>query len=122
MVKVTLRNTSLEETCEKPLRCHDSKFRTIDGSCNNLQHGHWGRAETALQRIGMAAYADGKEQDGEITERNGKVQGETRDGRGRERGGRGTGNGSGNGKGTWDGADLEENGSRLKVKWEERDG
>ncbi|XP_043217352.1 peroxidase-like [Amphibalanus amphitrite] len=59
LVKVTLRNTSLEETCEKPLRCRDSKYRTIDGSCNNLQHGHWGRAETALQRIGMAAYADG---------------------------------------------------------------
>ncbi|XP_061169378.1 chorion peroxidase-like [Saccostrea echinata] len=37
-----------------------SKFRTIDGSCNNLEHPLWGMAETPLVRFMPSAYEDGR--------------------------------------------------------------
>lgn len=37
-----------------------SKYRTEDGSCNNLAHPLWGRANTALTRLLPPDYEDGK--------------------------------------------------------------
>lgn len=36
----------------------NSKFRTIDGSCNNIEHPSWGKADNCLQRILPFDYAD----------------------------------------------------------------
>ena len=36
-----------------------SKYRTFDGSCNNVQHQHWGQANTAFQRLLPPDYEDG---------------------------------------------------------------
>ena len=36
------------------------QFRSIDGSCNNIQHPHWGQANTALHRLLPSVYEDGK--------------------------------------------------------------
>lgn len=37
----------------------NQKYRTIDGSCNNLLNPHWGQANIALQRILHPIYGDG---------------------------------------------------------------
>ena len=37
----------------------DDKFRSIDGSCNNLRNAHWGQANIALQRLLDPSYVDG---------------------------------------------------------------
>jgi hypothetical protein len=42
-------------TCSKT-----SKYRTIDGSCNNLAHPYWGKAGTPLIRFVCSAYDDSK--------------------------------------------------------------
>ena len=36
-----------------------SKFRTIDGSCNNMRNPTYGRKDTVFQRIWAPAYDDG---------------------------------------------------------------
>lgn len=36
-----------------------NRFRTQDGSCNNIRHSHWGRANVALNRILPPDYEDG---------------------------------------------------------------
>ncbi|KAG7309805.1 hypothetical protein JYU34_004307 [Plutella xylostella] len=41
-------------TCKK-----SAKFRTIDGSCNNLKHPAWGRSIAPFTRIAKPKYADG---------------------------------------------------------------
>lgn len=62
--KFSARNTILSENCPAPPRCNQhSKYRAIDGSCNNLQSTLWGRSETAFQRILPAQYSDGKTPD-----------------------------------------------------------
>ena len=37
----------------------DQTFRSIDGSCNNRIHPHWGMANVALQRLLDPKYEDG---------------------------------------------------------------
>ncbi|UYV81294.1 hypothetical protein LAZ67_20000679 [Cordylochernes scorpioides] len=39
--------------------CRPSRYRSADGSCNNLEFREWGRSFTALQRFLPPAYADG---------------------------------------------------------------
>ena len=42
------------------LRCDPgAKYRTIDGTCNNLKEGNYGRAMTPYQRILLPEYGDG---------------------------------------------------------------
>ena len=36
-----------------------SRFPTVDGSCNNLKHPHWGSAFSCFTRLLPAAYSDG---------------------------------------------------------------
>lgn len=48
-------------TCANPSKsCQDSKYRTIDGSCNNLKHTEWGMSETPYWRLVQNNYGDGK--------------------------------------------------------------
>lgn len=54
------RNTPLETQCNTNLTCSDSKYREIDGSCNNNRDARLGQANTPLQRILQPAYSDGK--------------------------------------------------------------
>lgn len=55
-----LDNTVLENACEPQPTCNpNSKYRTIDGSCNNLREPNYGKSFTPLQRILGNAYADG---------------------------------------------------------------
>ena len=37
----------------------NGKYRTADGSCNNLRHPKWGRANVALTRLLESDYEDG---------------------------------------------------------------
>ena len=40
----SLRYTSLSDKCQKEPDCdQNAKYRTIDGSCNNLKYPLWGR-------------------------------------------------------------------------------
>lgn len=50
-----------EYTCPiGPRYCSNSRYRSIDGSCNNLQNPTWGMAETPYGRLTKYNYADGK--------------------------------------------------------------
>uniref|UniRef100_A0A1W7R9Z5 Peroxidase n=1 Tax=Hadrurus spadix TaxID=141984 RepID=A0A1W7R9Z5_9SCOR len=40
-------------------QCQESRYRTFDGSCNNLRNPSWGRSFICLRRILPPAYADG---------------------------------------------------------------
>ncbi|XP_026330359.1 peroxidase-like [Hyposmocoma kahamanoa] len=39
--------------------CGKDKYRSIDGTCNNLQHPNWGRRDAPFTRIATPRYADG---------------------------------------------------------------
>ncbi|RZF43124.1 hypothetical protein LSTR_LSTR001302 [Laodelphax striatellus] len=52
-------NTIIADTCPQVQLCDPSKYRTADGSCNNLSQDRWGKAGTALQRILPPKYQDG---------------------------------------------------------------
>jgi len=39
--------------------CTDSKYRTLDGSCNNLYNPYWGKSSVCHLRLVPAAYEDG---------------------------------------------------------------
>ncbi|CAH0394955.1 unnamed protein product [Bemisia tabaci] len=46
--------------CTTPVpHCVDSKYRTIDGSCNNLKNPLWGTPNTQYARLLPSKYADG---------------------------------------------------------------
>lgn len=42
------------------MNCNFSaKYRTIDGSCNNIAHPFWGRTNSGLGRVLPPRYSDG---------------------------------------------------------------
>ncbi len=53
--------TVLNNTCLAPTTCATaSKYRTIDGSCNNLKIPNLGKSDTVYRRLSKPAYADGR--------------------------------------------------------------
>ncbi|KAJ4448745.1 hypothetical protein ANN_00136 [Periplaneta americana] len=52
-------NTVIADSCPRPTNCRAERYRSADGSCNNLQNERWGRAGTALQRVLPPKYGDG---------------------------------------------------------------
>uniref|UniRef100_A0A0A9Z8J0 Chorion peroxidase n=1 Tax=Lygus hesperus TaxID=30085 RepID=A0A0A9Z8J0_LYGHE len=57
--RFSLLNTILADSCPRRGQCFPSKYRSYDGSCNNLRNPEWGAVGTALQRILPPKYADG---------------------------------------------------------------
>ena len=56
-----VRNSILAKNCPIAPSCNsDAKYRTIDGSCNNLENPLRGKSETAFQRILPPLYDDGE--------------------------------------------------------------
>ncbi|XP_066994780.2 peroxidase [Anabrus simplex] len=52
-------NTVIADSCPSTNQCQMTKYRSADGSCNNLANEKWGRAGTALQRVLPPKYGDG---------------------------------------------------------------
>lgn len=57
--RFSLTNTVIKDTCPKPPPCPPSKYRTFDGSCNNLNHPSWGKSYSPFQRLLSPRYFDG---------------------------------------------------------------
>ncbi len=58
--QATSKFTVINNTCLAPTTCNSaSKYRTIDGSCNNLQIPNLGKSNTVYRRLIKPAYADG---------------------------------------------------------------
>ncbi|KAG8229093.1 hypothetical protein J437_LFUL009562 [Ladona fulva] len=58
----SILNTIIGDSCPRRPQCSNLsslKYRTADGSCNNLRNGEWGSANVALQRILPPKYGDG---------------------------------------------------------------
>lgn len=66
---VALQNVA--DVCLTSIPCNPrARYRSFDGSCNNLQQPGWGSVNTALVRLLPAAYQDGKwhRQEGDISD------------------------------------------------------
>ena len=64
-----IRGTRFEELCPRPPPCDNfARFRTYDGSCNNLENPKFGWTFTPYQRILPNAYHDSKSQCLKITQ------------------------------------------------------
>jgi len=65
LAKVKLDQTSLGQMClskyfnETACNGKKLKYRSADGSCNNLKRSFWGKANTAYKRLLFPAYKDG---------------------------------------------------------------
>lgn len=57
--RLSLVNTIIRDTCPKSSRCPPTKYRTFDGSCNNLAHPDWGKAFHTYSRLLPPRYSDG---------------------------------------------------------------
>jgi peroxinectin, putative len=57
--RYSLLQTSVSNHCPKLPTCTNSKYRTSDGCCNNLQHVTWGQSHTTFERLLPPDYADG---------------------------------------------------------------
>jgi len=60
---ISLRGTALERTCPAMTTCNknnrNTPFRTMDGSCNNINQPAWGQAGSTYRRILPSSYSDG---------------------------------------------------------------
>ena len=59
---IDTRNTEISGFCPAPYqgaRCDAERFRTLDGSCNNLEVSNRGAALSAMRRLIPNDYADG---------------------------------------------------------------
>ncbi|CAL4071849.1 unnamed protein product, partial [Meganyctiphanes norvegica] len=56
-----VKNSILAKMCPEIPRCQNpnSKYRTADGSCNNIRNPDWGMSETALRRLLPPKFEDG---------------------------------------------------------------
>jgi peroxidase len=63
MKQFNLKDTILSGMCTADPVCDEktirSPYRTLDGSCNNIQRPSWGKSLTQFQRALPSAYADG---------------------------------------------------------------
>jgi hypothetical protein len=64
-----IRQEFERQLCENvtQLNCDDARtspYRTVDGTCNNLDHPEWGAAVTPQPRYQPAEYDDGKMDNG----------------------------------------------------------
>lgn len=65
LAQLKLDQTSLGQTClskyynETACEGMNLKYRRADGSCNNLKHFSWGKANTAYKRLLFPVYQDG---------------------------------------------------------------
>ncbi|KAE9538939.1 hypothetical protein AGLY_005521 [Aphis glycines] len=58
--KVVIDNTFYVKCVPEQITCNSSaKYRSMDGTCNNLQHPLWGASFTPYIRLGKAYYEDG---------------------------------------------------------------
>lgn len=59
----SIRSSYSPDTCglEVPECDPDYKYRSYDGSCNNLEHPTWGMYHSAFVRLFEPRYSDGKE-------------------------------------------------------------
>ncbi|XP_054719916.1 chorion peroxidase-like [Uloborus diversus] len=57
--RFSLMNTVIGDTCPKSPPCPTTKYRTSDGTCNNLKHPEWGSAFQPYARLLPPRYADG---------------------------------------------------------------
>ncbi|XP_042882642.1 peroxidase-like [Penaeus japonicus] len=57
----SVKDTIISSTCPAPPPCGEKEkyYRTIDGSCNNLDNPSWGQARTTFQRLKPPKYSDG---------------------------------------------------------------
>jgi len=59
---VATTNGDYFEKCSPPVTCDpNEKYRTYNGSCNNLQNPNWGAAMTPFYRLMNAEFSDSKE-------------------------------------------------------------
>lgn len=52
-------NTVIADLCPRRLPCRVGKYRTPDGTCNNIVNSRWGSTGSALQRLLPPKYGDG---------------------------------------------------------------
>ena len=58
--QVDLYDTDFEQFCLPMPRCNPKeRYRSIDGSCNNLENPLWGKSNTQYNRILPPSYSDG---------------------------------------------------------------
>lgn len=59
LLKYSLLQTSVSNHCPRAPVCEQSKYRKIDGSCNNLRNPIWGQSHTTFNRLLPSDYSDG---------------------------------------------------------------
>ncbi|KAI1288387.1 Chorion peroxidase [Halotydeus destructor] len=57
--KFSFVDTVIKNRCPKPRPCISTKYRSLDGSCNNLKKPDWGQTLTPFSRLLVPDYGDG---------------------------------------------------------------